>query len=135
MGKKVKKAERTFSSDELLALFIEKGFSFLSKAVWPAALFGILYYFFRDAVPHLAGQDTGIDLSAALVFDLLGDWKEIIQWLFTIGLGGWAVLERILRLRKVEKLQGRIILLEQRLDPNRSSSGLTRTGLTNPKDR
>ena len=47
----------------------------------------------------------------------------------------WAVAERWLRHRKVSTMQTRIIELELAIDPKRTSSGLTRGGRTNPRDR
>jgi len=46
----------------------------------------------------------------------------------------WAMKERALRRRKTEYFQSRIRSLEQRLDPERTSSKLTPGGDTNPED-
>jgi len=40
-----------------------------------------------------------------------------------------------LRKRKTEYFQNRIKLLEEEIDPNRSSSGLTPKGETKPEDK
>lgn len=47
----------------------------------------------------------------------------------------YGLFERELRRRKTKYLQDRIIKLEERLDPNRESSGLTPRGETRPEDK
>ena len=46
----------------------------------------------------------------------------------------WAVCERALRRRMVSKMESRIKELELSIDPNRTTSGLTIHGKTNPND-
>ena len=99
----------------------------LVKAVsWVGAV-----YLAREIVQVLAGETT------RLVFELsvLAD----VRFALTLTLAGaattWAIVERVVRHRKVEQMSGRIKELETRLDPSRSSSGLTPKGKTNPKDK
>lgn len=88
-------------------------------------------YIFRDSVTFFAGQTTKVGLELSAVGD--------IKFVATISVAGlasaWAYTERKLRHRKVETLQGRIGELERRLDPNRSTSGLTTAGKTHPRDK
>ena len=88
-------------------------------------------YIFRDSILLLAGQTTRL----AIELSILGDLKFAVS----ISLAGvaavWAVAERKLRHRKVANMQGRITDLEKRLDPMRSTSGLTPAGKTNPQDK
>jgi len=102
-------------------------FSTLIKTVGVVAAI----YFAQFLVAPFAGKDTLLALNVAL----LGDFKFV----FSLGLTGaasvWAVVERGLRHRKVEYLQGRIKELETKLDPERSSSKLTTKGKTNPGDK
>lgn len=83
------------------------------------------------ALRPFAGQVTIL----SVFFSFLADIKFVAAITLAGGAGVWAVAERILRRRKTEQLQGRIIDLEKRLDPNRTSSELTPQGTTNPKDR
>lgn len=55
-------------------------------------------------------------------------------WVLTLVAFIWAYLERKEKLRKTQELHKRIMELEKRVDPNRTSSGLLPTGETNPKD-
>jgi hypothetical protein len=70
-----------------------------------------------------------------LILDALIDQKFAL----TITLAGacavWAVAERILRQRAVGRLGARNAELERRLDPNRTTSGLTVNGKTHPRDK
>jgi hypothetical protein len=90
-------------------------------------------YCFLEAVKALAGQSTSVAFS--LILDALVE----LRFAVTLALAGaacaWAVVERALRHRKVEHMQGRLKQLETSLDPRRSSSGLTTKGQTNPRDR
>lgn len=78
-----------------------------------------------------AGENTVISLALSFVAD--------IKFALSVILGGtaaaWAFVERRLRYRKTEYLQGRIKELELKIDPNRTSSNLTPKGKTNPTDR
>jgi membrane protein implicated in regulation of membrane protease activity len=84
-----------------------------------------------SALAPLAGQNTAVSLG----LNLLADFKMTIAIALTGSAAAWAMIERVLRQRKTKYLQDRIKQLEERLDPDRSSSELTRTGKTNPKDR
>jgi hypothetical protein len=100
--------------------------TFIRTAGFVGAIY-ILQGFFLQ----IAGHDTAV----ALNLSFLGDMKLVGS--FALGGGGcaWAAVERALRHRKVEALQGRIRELETAIDPNRSSSGLTPKGKANPKDK
>jgi hypothetical protein len=87
-------------------------------------------YLTREALEALAGETTRLAFELSVLAD--------VKFVATVTLAGtataWAVVERKLRHRKVEQMSGRIKELETRLDSNRSSSGLTPKGKTNPKD-
>jgi hypothetical protein len=93
----------------------------------------IVAYVGFGALKAFAGQSTSVAIS--LILNALVDLKLQLAIALTGTACAWAAAERILRLRKVESMQGRIKELETRLDPNRSSSGLTPRGQTNPRDR
>lgn len=86
-------------------------------------------YWGRDIVSALAGQWTRLDIQ------LLADLKFALTLTLAGAAAAWACVERWLRHRKVERLQGRIRELETGLDPDRTSSGLTPKGQTHPKDK
>lgn len=94
-----------------------------------AAVIGV--YVARNALEVLAGETTRVALELSVLAD--------VKFAVTLTLAGaattWAVVERTIRHRKVENMQGRIKELETRIDPNRSSSGLTPKGKTNPRDK
>jgi hypothetical protein len=85
------------------------------------------------ALKEFAGQSTSVAVS--LILNALVDLKFVITLTLAGAACAWAVLERALRLRKVERMQSRITELETKIDPGRSSSGLTPRGQTNPRDR
>lgn len=88
-------------------------------------------YFSQFLVAPFAGKDTMLALNVAL----LGDIKFAVSIGLTGAAAAWAVVERSLRHRKVEHLQGRVKELEKQLDPGRTSSRLTTKGKTNPEDK
>lgn len=80
----------------------------------------------------LAGQETTAEFVLS-IFSNLGAsrWPYL---LLAGGLAMWALLERRERRRKTAYLTNRIRLLEQKIDPNRSSSELLSTGETRQED-
>ena len=84
-------------------------------------------------VKELSGKIT----VANFVINVLGNITVQKEVVFTgWGLTAiWAMLERVLRTKKVPWLSRRVKELEHRLDPNRTSSGLTETGQTNKEDK
>lgn len=98
-----------------------------------AAACFIAYWGF-ECLQHMAGQSTIIDIALGLALHVLAK-VEVAIAITLAGLATvWALAERALRRRKTDYMQGRIRELEQRLDPNRSTSGLTSRGKTNPRD-
>jgi hypothetical protein len=95
-------------------------------------VFGIAWLA-REAISDLAGRETSVTVSTAL--SVIGDLRVTIAITLAGGAAVWALVERTLRHRKTEALQTRIIELEKGIDPRRSSSGLTPTGKTNPRDK
>jgi hypothetical protein len=96
-----------------------------------AAAFCVCFYFFAQGMAPFAGKETAVSFALNFLAD--------IKFVVTLGLAGaaatWAVAERMLRQRKTQSLQDRIKDFETKVDPNRSTSGLTRTGKTHPRDR
>lgn len=83
------------------------------------------------AVDSIAGKTTAFTMALSVLWD--------VRLVFAFSVAGlaiiWAIAERKLRQRKVAYMQGRIKDLETKIDPQRSSSGLTEKGRTNPRDR
>ncbi len=91
----------------------------------------ISIYFIGQALQPFAGQETFINI----FISFLADVKFAVAITLSGAACAWAIVERSLRRRKTDKLQGRIIELESLIDPDRSSSGLMTNGTTNPKDK
>jgi len=75
--------------------------------------------------------DTNVDLGFNLPLAIAGTITTLWAILMTI----WGYCERRLRKRNIKRMGTWNAKLEQQLDPNRSSSGITVTGDTNPSDR
>jgi len=88
-------------------------------------------YVSKDIIVALSGHETILALKLAF----LGDWRSIIAYIAAISGLGWGFTERKLRHSTVNRIQGRMTELEIRVDPNRTSSGLTPEGKTNPSDK
>lgn len=89
-------------------------------------------YFTYKSIDSLAGQRTDANIGVVLLGSL--KLSEVFAFLFGGGgvVYGWK--ERSLRKSTIERLQNRIKKLETSVDPNRTSSGLTPKGDTNPND-
>lgn len=92
-------------------------------------------YFGFEALKHFAGESTRVDVALSLFLSAIAEMKVFALLSLTGAACAWGFLERALRHRKVERMQGRIRELETLIDPNRSSSGLTPAGRTHPEDR
>ena len=94
----------------------------------------IIAYFAKESLVALAGKTTfaNIVVEFSQHYTHHADSLTLSSLLvFVIGL--W-VRERRLRYQKTKTLGTRILELEKRLDPVRTSSGLTLEGKTNPED-
>jgi membrane protein YqaA with SNARE-associated domain len=100
----------------------------IKAAAWVACA-----YIGFNAATAFAGQSTAVAIS--LILTALVDAKFALSIALAGAACAWAVAERLLRHRKVEQMQGRLKELEKKIDPGRSSSGLTTKGQTAPKDR
>ena len=92
--------------------------------------FAVLTFYWIAAA--LAGHATSLIVRVAL--NLLVDFRFVLSLLGTAAAGVWAVAERRLRQRTIERLHPRIKQLESLLDLRRSTSNLTPKGDTNPMD-
>jgi hypothetical protein len=83
------------------------------------------------AIDSIAGKTTAFTMALSILLDVRLVFAFSVAGLSTI----WAVAERKLRQRKVKYMQGRVRELELKIDPKRTTSGLTEHGRTHPRDR
>jgi len=104
---------------------VSKAFDLLIPGI--AAVLVAYFGVFRP-VHDLAGRQTAASFGLALFADVKPD--EIIAWLMAFV--GWFFGINAQRLRRntTERLTNRIQELERRIDPNRTTSGLTPRGRT-----
>jgi hypothetical protein len=84
------------------------------------------------SIQSLAGQATSANIGLDLVADVR--LSEVFAYIFGGGGVAYGIRQRKLRGDTVERLQDRVRSLERQFDPNRTSSGLTERGDTNPQD-
>ena len=114
-------------------LLVERAASTIKTAIpWVAAV--AISYFLFDALKAYAGEQTDLTLLLSLFLDSNPGLTITISIGVTAIFGFLYRRERRLRYITVERLEGRIRELETRLDPGRTSSGLTPQGRTNPMD-
>ena len=105
----------------------------LLKSLGWAGAFVFCCYFLQGTAIALAGHKTELMVSFLLSF--FADMKGI----FSVSIPGvailWACWERQLRKSTIKRLTARIQKFENGIDPSRSSSGLTPTGSTHPRDK
>jgi len=99
---------------------------------WGAVCF--MFWCMVLIVRELAGKLTVAQIDVLFrVFAKVG--SPVYPWGLTIILMGYGYLQRRERRRKTQSLQKRIVELEQRIDPNRTSSLLEADGTTREEDR
>lgn len=90
-------------------------------------------YYVRDVLVAFAGKHTDASLAFRFLANLQADrW---FAYLFGVFGAGYGIAERRLKRRTIRRLTARTEELELRLDPNRTSSGLTPQGTTQEADR
>lgn len=95
-------------------------------------IFGISRYGYF-AIAALAGRQT----VANIIFQFLGSLKGSRGLAYLFGAGGiiYGYGERKLRQRNIHRLANSKNDLERKLDPNRTSSNISKTGTTRPGDK
>ncbi len=115
----------------VLLRLIDKTASVLIAAAYAGGLVGVTYYL-SLAVGHLAGHNTALLVS---YLTDTGSGLTVTVSLTTGVFGGiYGLRQRWLYRRAVAYFAPRLARYEQQMDPNRSSSGLTPQGKTNPDD-
>src|SRR5271157_5866004 len=88
------------------------------------------------AVEYLAGKATLADFGVFLYADLKANtvFSHIIMGILGLGGVSYGLRERALKRKEIKRLGNRVVEVEKRLDPNRSSSSLTIDGRSRPED-
>jgi hypothetical protein len=98
---------------------------------WAGAVLIVYFGVYRTS-EALAGKVTIADIAHSFIAHLTADrW---VAYIFGGGGIGYGLMQRSLRKSTVARMHRRQKELEERLDPNRSTSTLTPQGNTNPKD-
>jgi len=100
-------------------------------AIFAGAVVAVAHYF-AMIMADFAGKTT----TANVVLNMLGSisFSSAISWGGTVVGVGYGAAQRRLKMKTVRNLHEHIRQLEERLDPDRTSSDLAPTGHTNPKD-
>jgi|ERR1035438_2797482 hypothetical protein len=88
------------------------------------------------AIESLAGKATLADFGVSLYADLKANtvFSHIVTGILGLGGAGYGLRERAQKRKEIKRLGNRVVELEKRLDPNRTSSGLTIDGRSRPED-
>lgn len=127
--------EHRLTSDDhyrLLAPIVAGIGSAIRSIPWCIVLFAVAW-FTRDVLIAYAGQTT----NANIVVRLLADLRVAVLLPWAVAAGGvvYGVRQKHLKEQAIERLTKRPHELERVIDPNRTSSGLTLRGRTNPEDK
>lgn len=107
-------------------------FVHLIQTLGRVAVFAVVSGFAYLGIKELAGKETQALISASLQHTTgLNKWLLFLTAISVL----YAYGERKFREYKIRYLTQRITQLEKGMDPGRTSSGLTRTGNTHPKDK
>ncbi len=99
-------------------------FDVIKKAIPWASSLGMVYY--------LAGKNTNVNFLADVIANISADkWAA---WILASITSGWALRERHLKRKTIERYSPRVKDLETELNPRRKSSGLLPTGEHSEED-
>ena len=111
---------------------IEAGLTFSRYVAWLAGIW-VAGHFLVEAIGLLAGRQTDASFVLKLIWNLSAD-----RWIaYLVGVLGasFGLNERRLKRRNIERLTKAKTELEERLDKNRTSSGLNPDGSTRDEDK
>jgi hypothetical protein len=92
----------------------------------------IIAYFTYRSIDRLAGETTVADIGLRLIGNL--KLSDAVAWILGGGGALYGLGERRLRRKAIERFARKQRKLEQGIDPQRMSSGLTESGETHPED-
>ena len=100
------------------------------REIWKTIRWVGVAAFTYFSIAELAGKQTDANLLLSL-FVTVPERGVSAWWVMATFIAfAWAIVEGRIRRRKVQTLSGRIKALELKLDPKRTSSGLTSSGET-----
>ncbi|MBX9637179.1 MAG: hypothetical protein K2Q45_06475 [Nitrosomonas sp.] len=105
----------------------------LSKALGVTLWLGVAYFIYLS-IDSLADKTTLVDANIIFSMFISRENDYGLPWLIAFISFVFGVAQTWLRYRKTEEMQKHILELETHIDPQRTSSGLTARGETNPKD-
>jgi len=114
-------------TDNARLFLISRGFELLKEIIRAAILISGFYFAYL-AIAELAGKQT--EALLAFHYFISRDNDYALPWIISFASLLYAGMQRRLRLKKTQEMQGYIQELELKIDPNRTSSGLTTTGQT-----
>lgn len=96
----------------------------------------VICWFAYLSIQALAGKSTLAAFGLYLVADLKVNkiFSHLAMFAFGIGGTSFGYLQRRLKQKNIERMSHKLEQYELQLDPNRTSSRLTRSGLTRPED-
>ena len=107
-------------------LLIARSFDFADVVIRAAIWVGGFYFCRILPLPNLRVRNGHGDAPQCVSCLSTTIWRRL--WLIAVAALAYAAAQRRLRLKKTEEMQGYIRELERRIDPSRTSSGLTPTG-------
>lgn len=84
------------------------------------------FYFAYLSLLALAGKETTLRAVVAALVDMKID--QFFSWAVALIATGAAIRERRIKQRAISGMEEHVRKLEERIDPNRSTSGLAKTG-------
>lgn len=95
-------------------------------------VYGIIAWCVKVSIESLAGEAT----SSNIVLSLITDFKanQFFPYLFGGAAGAYGLAQQREKKKTVFRLHSRVKELETKIDPTRTSSGLTETGDTRTED-
>jgi len=96
------------------------------------ALVAIAYWVHSDVVA-LAGKRTLAQIGLSFVGDI--KISDAVAYIFGAAGAGYGIAERTLRRKTIARLSEENRTLEEMVDPQRTSSNLTKRGTTRPEDK
>jgi hypothetical protein len=88
------------------------------------------------AMVAFAGKTTLANFGISMIADLKANtvFSHVVMGILGLGGAGYGIRERAQKRKEIKRLGNRVVDLEKRLDPNRTSSGLTIDGRSRPED-
>ncbi len=119
------------ANGHIILMVIDRCFTYLTFATGSAVLV-LIAYWIQLVLMSYAGQTT----EANMAFRFVADFRLDSAFSYLVGLGGglYGLQQRNQRRRLTSRLSAPRAALEQKIDPDRTTSGLLSDGTTNPED-